>query len=314
MSSMSYAGPSALIATLGGKPQVVTFVLDALLTSGVPVRRVCVVHLSAHDPRIQGSLNKLQVDLHTTYGKSALRFESVPIHTPPSAIQGTYAAIKGRPVDSVDDPSAAEAIWMTFHRLIGALRVEGYGIHLCVTGGPRLIALQALSAATLLLTPQDRCWHLYTPPALREAAGEGKIMHVTEGASALGGVSLIPVPVLPLGLFIPGLQQAALQSPDQILAAGRQWLSAQDAQRCREVIRRLTPRQRDVLRELARPGARAKTVATRLNVTVATVNSHQGVIRAECRNAWGLSPTERVDAQFLREHFGALPDHIWEQS
>ncbi len=312
MSPVSHPAPSALIATLGGKPQVVTFALDALLAAGVRVQRVCVVHLSAQDPRIQQSLDKLQADLRVTYGKSAPRFESVPIHAPPPAAQGTYAAIKGRPIDSIDDPAAPEAIWMTLHRLIGTLRAEGYGIHLCMTGGPRLIALQALSAATVLLTPQDRCWHLYTPPALREAAGEGEIMHVTEPASAAGGVSLIPVPVLPLGLFIPGLQQAALQSPDQILSAGRQWLSAQDEQRCRQVMRRLTPRQRAVLREFARPGAQAAAVAKRLHVAVTTVNSHQQVIRQECRAAWNLQPTDKVDAQFVREHFGPLPDHFWE--
>lgn len=296
---------------------MVTFALDALLAGGTPIQRVCVVHLSARDPRIQQSLNKLQADLRAHYGRQAPRFESVPIHAPPRDVQGTYAATKGRPIDSVDDPAAPQAIWMTLHRLIGALRVEGYSIDLCLTGGPRLIALQALSAATLLLTPQDRCWHLYTPPALREAAGEGEIMHVDDAAQARAGeeedrLRLIAVPLLPLGLFIPGLQQAALQSPEQILAAGRQWLSAQDEQRCRQVMRRLTPRQRAVLREFARPGARAAAVAKRLHVAVTTVNSHQQVIRQECRNAWSLSPGDRVDAQFLREHFGALPDHFWE--
>jgi len=304
----SCSTPCAFIATLGGKPQVVSFALDALLQTGAPVTRVCVVHLSARDPRIRRALEQLRADFVAAYGERAPRLESVPIHAPPPfTAQGTYAATKGPPVDSVDEPQAAQAIWMTFHRLIGTLRAEGYTIDLCVTGGPRLIALQALSAASLLLTPQDRCWHLYTPPELREAAGEGEIMHTEPG-----GVRLIAVPVLPLGLFIPGLQQAALQSPDQILAAGRQWLSAQDEQRCRQVMRRLTPRQRDVLREFARPGARPDTVARRLRLQRSTVHTHQKIIRQECRNAWELSPEERVDAQFLREHFGSLPDRFWE--
>ncbi len=314
MHSVPYPAPAALIATLGGKPQVVTFALDVLLDSGAPIQRVCVVHLSARDPRIQHALDKLQADLRARYGRQAPRFESVPIHALPRVAQGTYAATKGRPIDSIDDPAAPEAIWMTLHRLIGALRVEGYSIDLCVTGGPRLIALQALSAAILLLTPQDRCWHLYTPPALREAAGEGEIMHAPQAMQGEDRLRLIAVPVLPLGVFIPGLQQAALQSPEQILAAGRQWLSAQDEQRCHEVLRRLTPRQRDVLRELARPGANAAAIAKRLHVSLATVRSHQQVIRAECRNAWGLAPKDRVDGQFAREHFGALPDHVWERS
>ncbi|MGQ9815994.1 MAG: CRISPR-associated ring nuclease [Candidatus Roseilinea sp.] len=307
MAYTSQAPRTALIATLGGKPQVVTFALDALLTDDASIERLCVVHLSARDPRIQHSLEVLQADLRAVYGARAPRFESVPIHAPPRVAQGAHAATKGRPIDSVDDPAAPEAIWMTLHRLIVTLHAEGYIIHLCLTGGPRLIALQALSAATLLLTPQDHCWHLYMPPALRDAAGEGQIMHAPDQPR------LIPVPLLPLGMFIPGLQQAALQSPDQILAAGRQWMSAQDEQRCREVMRRLTPRQRDVLRELSRPGARPQLVAKRLNVSVSTVNSHHAVIRAECRNAWGLGPTDRVDVHFLREHFGSLANGFWEQ-
>ncbi|MCS7061698.1 MAG: CRISPR-associated ring nuclease [Anaerolineae bacterium] len=303
--------PAALIATMGGKPQVVTFALDALLNIGSPVERVCVVHLSTRDPRIQRALDVLHADFRVTYGRRSLRLDSVPIH---AVLPGHSAqtAVRGRPIDSVDEPDAPEAIWMTLHRLIATLRAEGYRIEMCVTGGPRLIALQALSVAALLLTPQDRCWHLYTPPALRDAAGEGRILHVTPDVAPNGEtVYLVPVPVLPLGLWIPGLQQAAFQSPDQILSAGRQWLSAQDEERCREVLGRLTQRQRDVLRVFADGAMTVREAAQRLHVSVHTINSHLNVIRQECRNAWGLSAEDKVDARFLCDHFGSLKERLW---
>lgn len=304
--SSTDASPVAMIATLGGKPQVVTFALDALFKGGIPVSRLNVVHLSASDPRVERSLSVLQTDLRRTYGARAPRFESVAVTAdPPLPARGTYGALRGRPIERIDDPAAAQAVWMTLHRLVCTLRAEGCLIHLCVTGGPRLLALQAVSVANMMLTPQDRCWHLYTPEALREAAGEGRILHEPDS------VRLIPVPLLPLGLFVPGLQQAAYQSPDQIIAAGHRWLSARDERCCGEVIERLTPRQRDVLREFARGARSVAEVARRLSVSVATVNTHKTVIFDQCRAAWGVAEGERMDFHFLREHFGMMRDEGW---
>jgi CRISPR-associated protein Csx14 len=299
--------PAAMVATLGGKPQVVTFALDALLHQGTPIERVCVVHLSSNDPRIRRSLGLLKQDLIARLGAHAPLFESIPIRAePPITPGGTYAATQGRPIEQIHEPAAPDAIWMTMHRLIATLKAEGYRIELCLTGGPRLISLQALSAAALLLTGQDHCWHLYTPEDLRAQAGEGKIMHAAPGS----GVRLVSVPLLPMGLFVPGLRQAAFMAPEQFMAAATQRLNSADAQRCHAVICQLTPRQREVLRAFAQGARSAADVGRQLSIGVSTVRTHLGAILGECRNAWELPAGEKLDFHFLREHFGPLDDSI----
>jgi CRISPR-associated protein Csx14 len=301
--------PAAMVATLGGKPQVVTFALDVLLRRGVPVERVCVVHLSSNDVRIRRAVDFLKQDLIAHQGDHAPLFESIPIRAePPMTSNGTYASTLGRPIEQIHEPGAPDAIWMTMHRLIATLKAEGYSIELCLTGGPRLISLQALSAAALLLTGQDHCWHLYTPADLRERAGEGQIMH----ASPESGVHLVSVPVLPMGLFVPGLRQAAFMAPEQFVAAATQRLNTVDTQRGREVVRQLTQRQREVLQAFARGARNAAEVGRQLHISVSTVRSHQGVILDICRAAWALPVDEKLDFHFLREHFEPLAESIVE--
>jgi len=47
---------AVLIATLGTEPQVVTLALDALLSQGVDIARVVVVHTCADDDPMRSSL------------------------------------------------------------------------------------------------------------------------------------------------------------------------------------------------------------------------------------------------------------------
>lgn len=317
-SRAAFAGetPTALIATLGGKPQVVTFAVDALLNQRVALHRVCAVHLAPSDPAIQSSVSLLrhEFDHYPFYRRYArrsgvhLRFDSFPIRERPvEALASLHGAASGRAIERIDDFAAPTAIWLTVHRLIAALKREGYAIILLVTGGPRMIGLQALSAASLLFDMHDQCLHLYTPPELRERAGRGDILHRSVDDPE---VRLIQVPLLPINMIAPGLQQAALASPQDVLTNGRDRLSQRDLQCAQQVLGRLTPRQRDVLRELARAGADSATVMRRLNITQATLDSHKARIFEECRIAWDLPPHKRLSQRFLYEKFGAMLEAI----
>lgn len=316
---MSFADdiPTALIATLGGKPQIVTFAVDELLRQHVALHRVCAVHLAPSDPAIQRSLSLLrnEFDSFPLYrqraerlGIARLRFDSFTVRERPGdALASLHSAAGGRAIERIDDFAAPTAIWLTVHRLIAALKREGYAIILLVTGGPRLIGLQALSAASLLFDMHDQCLHLYTPPALRERAGRGEILHRAEDAPA---IRLVHVPLLPINMIAPNLQEAALASPQDVLESGKSRLSRQDRQRVRQVMGRLTPRQREVLREFARGGADSATVARRLNITPATLDSHKARIFEECRIAWELPEKKRLSHRFLYEKFGGMLDAI----
>ena len=300
---------TALIATLGGKPQIVTFAVDELLRQGVSLQRVYAVHLAPSDPVIQRSLTLLsqEFEQYAPYAQrqpGPLRFVSFTVRERPSeTLAALHDATGGRAIERIDDLATPSAIWLTVHRLIATLKREGVAIILLVTGGPRMIGLQALSAASLLFDMHDQCVHLYTPPELRDRAGRGDILHRSPDDPP---VRLVHVPLLPINMIAPNLQEAALASPRDVLEGGKGQLSRGDAQRAQQVVGRLTPRQRDVLREFARDGATSATVAQRLHITPATLDSHKARIYEECRIAWELPPGARLTHRFLYEKFGML--------
>lgn len=298
--------PRALICTLGGKPQIATFALDALLQSQIGIDRLIVVHLSTADARLERAVGRVRDEM-PHYGRRAPHFQSVvvrEIHTP---AWGASIAPAGRAIAQIDDPAAPDAIWLTFHSLVSQLKQEGYALHLCVTGGPRLIGALALSAASFLFTSQDTCWHLYTPGATRDAAGEGVLMHVP----ADSGTHLVPVPVPQLGMLVPGLRQAAFLTPQAILKA--QMATPDDAEmvRCRGLMQALSPAERRVVQAIARGADNQDEAAHRLHITVNTLSSHTRSILRKCRAVWVLPEGGPKNLHFLREKFGVLPDAFW---
>lgn len=297
--------PIALIVSLGGKPQIATFMLEALRARGHLVDRLHVLHLSTQDPRMQRSLDALRVALRNDAGDPPVALETHPIR-PVKAMpaNGTHP-LWGEPILTVDDPRAPDAIWMTGQALIARLRNEGCALHLCVTGGPRLIGIQMMSVASLMFGGGDEVWHLYTPPDLRERAGEGAVM------SAPGQVRLVRVPLLPLGALAPALRVIAFSRPEDVIEAGQRRLSMEQRARCRQVIAGLAPRERDALQAFA-AGARTNAeAAKRLGVKVSTLGTYTGKIYGLCREAWGDAPDARLSHQDLRERFRGLPAEVW---
>ena len=108
-------------------------------------------------------------------------------------------------------------------------------------------------------TYRDRLWHLYTPDDLRQAAGEGKILHAPpNGATPF----LLEVPIMPGSETLPMLRHLLSASPAEVIAARRTHLEKVDQTRCQQVWQKLTPRQREVLGLLA-SGMRAGFDRTR---------------------------------------------------
>jgi FixJ family two-component response regulator len=130
-------------------------------------------------------------------------------------------------------------------------------------------------------------------------------------------VRLVPVPLLPLGMIAPNLQAAASATPEQIIGERRRMLSEHELRRCAEVVRRLTRRQKYVLRELVRNGtvehADMRTLADKLNISVTTLNTHKARIFDECRIAWTMPHEAKVTAQMVRDRFRDIPEATWER-
>jgi CRISPR-associated protein Csx14 len=174
------------------------------------VDQVVAVHLAPATPAMQQSLARLAAAFAGgRYAGRPCPLRSLLIHDGPAA---PHSASLQEVVAEITDERAAEATWQTLHRLIGQLKAEGRRLHLVVTGGPRLIGLLAMSAATLLFDHQDRLWHLYTPRQLRQEASGGAILHV--GPDAGGAAD--PGAAGAVGRLFPG---AAGADPGQ-LAAG----------------------------------------------------------------------------------------------
>jgi CRISPR-associated protein Csx14 len=280
-----------MIATLGGQPQVVTFALDALLARGEQIREVIVLYLSAEGSRVNRALDQLTAEfVNDRYAGRPCRLRPMPIRDGLTRIP------------DIQDEDDALAAWEMLRDLIVTLKKERYLLHVCVSGGRRMMALVMISVALVNFSYLDKLWHIFTPPELLEAAREGAIMHAPPNS----GVRLIQVPLAPLGPHFATLQElgpsALLQTvqshPDLLLAEAEQ-------EQCRTVWTKLSRRQREVLRLIAK-GHAPQDVAAKLVLSIKTVDSHKTTILAECRLAWGFPEHHRLDYHFLRQKFGSF--------
>ncbi len=286
---MATLKPITVVATLGGQPQVVTFALDALLEDQA-ISEVIALHLSPANGRTAGALAQLAAEFKDDqYRGHPLKFQALPVQS------GHHA----HALTDIYDDSDAEAVFQFVYALIVRLKAEGRTLHVCISGGRRVLGLLTLSAAMLHFGHQDRLWHMYTPPEWQAEARNGAIMHLPAGS----GFQMIQVPMMPWGQYLPGLRDFAHPMTDgDVLARPRGVLDAVERARCRAVMERLTPRQCDVLRLLA-AGLHPRAVAEELSIAPSTVDSHKTVILAECRNEWALPEEVWLDYRFLRERF-----------
>ncbi len=274
------------VVTMGGQAQVVTFATDALLDMGEPLDTVLVLHMSPRDERVRRALAQLSAEFAgDQYRGRPIAFRRIPVEA-------------GRePIAAITSAHEAEAVWALARDLLMELKQAGHILHLCIAGGPRMLALTLTTAAALYCDHRDRLWHLYTPRAFLEVCREGAVLHGPPEA----GVRLVPVPLVPWGTYFPALQ--ALARPVTLPTLP---FTPTDAARCRAVWDRLTGRQREVLRLLAR-GLSPQEAADALGVTLKTLDTHKGQILAECRIVWELSEETRLTYHFLREKFGPWP-------
>lgn len=281
--------PVTLMCTLGGQPQVVTFALDALLAQNISVEELIVLHFSPENERIQQSLARLAAEFDNgRYGERPLRYYPHPLCAGQHHLTDIY------------DETDVNTAWEAINHLITNLKSERRPLHICISGGRRILGLLTLSAASLHFGHQDALWHMYTPDDLRQAANQGAIMHAPEQS----GFRLIRVPMMPWGSYFPALRQLTQPVPngDDVLAGPRAALDYAEQSRCQTVRARLTERQREVLRAFA-AGLNPQQVAEKLVVSIKTVDTHKTVILAECRNVWNLPDDAWLDYRFLAEKF-----------
>lgn len=266
---------------MGGQAQVVTFTLDALLAMGESFDTVLVLHLAPTQPRVKRALTQLTGEF------AGGRYRTEPVDFRHLPLQHGERALP-----AVRTEDEAEAVWKLARNLLSTLKGAGERLHLCIAGGPRLLALTLTSAAMLHCDHRDRLWHLYTPRTFIEEARGGAILHAPPEVD----IRLVPVPLAPWGAYFPALR--ALAQPTSASA-----VDPADSARCAAVWGRLTPRQREVTETLAE-GRLPQEAADALDITLKTLDTHKTQILAECRIAWHLPEDEHLTYHFLQDKFG----------
>jgi CRISPR-associated protein Csx14 len=281
---MEQASGSIMIATLGGQPQVITFTLDELLARGFPIHEVIVLYLSAEGSRVNRALERLQAEFQDD------QYQGRPCRLRPIPIRSGLARLPD--IRSDQDAIITSEV---LRDLMVDLKGQYQQLHICLSGGRRMMALLLVPLAMTTLGYGDRLWHMYTPDEFQALARDGKIMH----ARPEDGVRLIQVPFVPLGA-LGGLTPPDPPGPHP---DETEW------QHCRAVWNTLSPRQRDVLRLLA-GGFTPQQVAEKLSISIKTFNSHHSKILAECRLAWALPEAQRLDYHFVKANFGPFLDRL----
>ena len=281
--------PHTVVATLGGQPQVVTFMLDLLLARGFPISEVILIHPHASHPRLQHSLDCLNAE----FIGDRYRGNGQTIHLRSHVLQ-----LGDEPLDDIVDEISADGALNTIHHLIRDLKRQHRCIHLSITGGRRLMSMIAIEAALLNFTHFDHIWHMYTPEAIQQKAREGTIMH----SPPSDGVRLIERHFVPWSTYFSELPQA-LTTAQETIHRQQHKMDTLEQERCAHVMRQASVRQREVLQAFAQ-GCTIQEVAERLSITSRTVDAHKTKLLELCREAWAMEPgTSRPGYHFLYKTF-----------
>ena len=165
-----------LVATLGAEPQVVTLTLDILLSQGVRISRVVIVHTLPDREPVRSSLAILNREFleQKTYGSEI-------IYTP-YLLAGSTG-----PLNDISSPQQIDDAFHSLYTLLRHHKRAGYTVHLCIAGGRKTMALFAMAAAQIVFDINDRVWHLISAPSLVDS----KQLHALLPDEA----ALIPIPV-----------------------------------------------------------------------------------------------------------------------
>lgn len=286
---MDEVGFVTMVATLGGQPQVITFALDALLAGGVAIGELIVVHLADPAGRTKRALAQLATEFADDhYQGRPLRYRLYPIRVGLETLPDVYGE------------GDAVLCWQRVEALLVGLKARERTLHICISGGRRMLGLLTMSAAAVHFGHGDMLWHIYTPDELRQQANEGAIMHLPSDS----GFRLIAVPMLPWGSYFPDLDGVSRPgtSNGDVLAGQRALLDEERRKECAKVIGKLTNREQETLRYIAQ-GLTPQEAADKMEIGLKTVDTYKTTIFSECRNVWGELGPGRVDYRWLANQF-----------
>lgn len=238
----------SFIATLGQRPAVVTTALDLLLADGWAIDEVLVLHTSPAPADAPAGAGPQALD-RIAQSLTALDAEFQGGGYGPRTLPITYRRLPlerdGFPVFDVDDSAEAEAVFRALYLQVQACKRQGDAVHLCISGGRKIMAVYCMAVAQLLFDADDRLWHVSSSDG-HKASGA---MHPRQSADAV----LVAVPVLALGLVHVGPVAELLRTGDPVLAVDHQRAlgGAQREARCLTFLdEALSPEERRLVKAL----------------------------------------------------------------
>lgn len=136
-----------MVATLGTEPQVVTLALEHLTKiKGYKIDKVKVVY--TYSSQVLDAVKTLEELFSRHYAKIA--FNPVPVYT------------NGTPLKDFYSQQDLNSLLRTLYREVRNVRREKCPLHLCISGGRKVMSIYAMLTAQLLFGPEDHLWYLFT--------------------------------------------------------------------------------------------------------------------------------------------------------
>lgn len=278
---------TTLIATLGGKPQLITLALDALLLSGIQPQTVVVVHTRHDRPETAAALTHLRAEFSTTYTNTPLKLLELKNATGPLA--------------DVTAPIEVEVAFRSIYAEVRAAKLTDQNVHLLIAGGRRTLSVFGMAVAQMLFDDHDRLWHLASHPALEESGN----LHAGPDEWA----RLIPIPVMTWGQLSPVFN--LLRDVDDPFLAAERLQARQLRERLDDlrafVLGSLSGAEQRVVELLVREGWSDVDLGQHLSLSPKTVEQH---LRAAYRKAalrWDLENLNRTQLVALLSLYYHLP-------
>lgn len=270
-----------LVATLGVEPQVVTITVDILLSDGWIIGEAVVIHTKT--PRVQEALKIIEREFQRE-AYPGVQLRTVPI----TSATGT--------VGDFCTGEELHGLLRTLYMEIRRARQMGGIVHLCVSGGRKVMGIMGMVVAQLLFGPEDCVWHLVTEGW---QPGAGRQLHLPPEK----GVWLVPVPVLRWSEAGALMQTVAeLNDPAEVVAWHEKISRAGQVKRQREFIEHWLSRAEREVARLACRGLDNAAIATALFKQEQTVaNQLRGVY--EKLREWLSYPAGNVERHKLIAEF-----------
>jgi CRISPR-associated protein Csx14 len=257
-----------LVATLGNEPQVITITLDLLLRQGYPVHHVIAVHTASR--QVLRGLTLLEREL------AGPRYARV-------TFKPALVCDANKRVDDFREEADVQSLLRVLYLAVRDVKRSCRVVHVCVSGGRKVMGVAAMVVAQLLFGPDDHVWHLLSETW---RPGTPRRLHVAPGEKA----HLVPVPVL--RWTDSAVMMAALAELDDPIEAIRRYediVRGERMRRRREFVERwLTRAEREVAflacRGLDNPG-----IARQLGRSERTVANQLTSVYAKLRDWLGFS-------------------------